>query len=469
MLNNLVTASNGNTPQFPWGMSPFSLEISNDLLSQVPTAICHDQGSLTEYLQNALKLGLNALSLASISLDTTHYIDAVRSESQAIATMHAKSIEEIEQLFQKGVIAENSVLATALQDHLHRIERLSQMLQRDLADPTNISSIPNQVKSHLEEAFERIDSPIVKLLNASDPASPLSQLAVQQKQHVTQLLEEQRQALSNHRDTLTELQTRVAEEIKTVQNQAINQIKSEFELIKQGLGVQDLLEKQQALQEKSPQKGRPFEGLVAEHLQGISYFNEDNIFAIEDSLIEGTKRKIGDVLIEVCEGQNQGQKIVIEAKSGDFTLSGKRSLQAELQEAIEYRQSRAGIAVVNAKYAKANQPPYKAWGNNMVIVTVDPENIENGFLPLELAYITLRARLLTQTNQKEPNQINWDAVEQTINKVTDKLGMAQSMRTSCTSVKTTMDKIRQDIDSLTECIANELNQLKNMLKVHSES
>jgi hypothetical protein len=82
MSNVLQTATNGKSPMA--NSSAFSLSVPTELLTQVPEFIRADRMRCEEYLLNATKLGLNALSQASLSLDTTQYVEAVRAETQAI-------------------------------------------------------------------------------------------------------------------------------------------------------------------------------------------------------------------------------------------------------------------------------------------------------------------------------------------------------------------------------------------------
>jgi hypothetical protein len=334
----------------------------------------------------------------------------------------------------KNYLADDGSFAKALGD-----------IRRQLADPENLSSIPGQVRTLLSDIFERADSPFRKALSIADQDSSLYQM-----------LEHQRRELSTHKAAITQLHTTLQQEVK-----------EQFELIKNGLNIQELLARQQAEQaallEKSTQKGRPFEVVVAEYLDQASRYSKDIVIPLNDELVEGTRRKIGDVLIELFDETASDLKIIVGTKSGQYNLAGKRGLMKQMQEAMEFRNAQAEIAVVRRDYMKQNQAVYSEMGNNLTVVAVDPENDEFGLLPLELAYISTRSRLIVHNRRADDEPLDLNAIQQTIEQLSTCLNNTQAMKTNCTAAKSSVDRVYADIRQMETQVKHQLSVLRLQL------
>lgn len=428
------------------------LHVPSGMLVGIPASIRQDETRLNDYLIHGLKLGLGALAQAAVSLDTTEYVATIQREFAVIqqewSQLQSESRQELEQLIDQELTGENSALATELKRYLADGGTFSKALDdihRKLADPNNLTSIPGQVKALLAAAFEQADAPFRKALSIADHNSPLGQL-----------LEQQRRELANHKAAIAQLHTTLQQEVK-----------DQFELIKTGLNIQALLEQQQANQaellEKSIQKGRPFEVTTAECLDQASRYNKDVVTPLSDAMVEGTRRKVGDVLVEIVDEDCTDLKIVVETKAGQYSITGKRGLIKQMQEAMEFRNAQAAIAVVRRDHMKQNQAVYSEMGSNLTLVAVDPENEEFGLLPLELAYISTRSRLITQNRKADDELLDWNAIQQTIEQLSACLNNTQAMKANCTSAKGSIDKIHTDIQQMETSMKHRLSVLRIQL------
>ncbi|MFH7242135.1 MAG: hypothetical protein ACHWZW_04715 [Spirulina sp.] len=428
------------------------LHVPLDVLVSIPASIRQDEIRLNDYLIHGLKLGLGALAQAAVSLDTTEYVATIQREFAAIqqswSQLQTESRQELEQLIDQELTGENSALATELKRYLADGGTFTKALEdihRKLADPNNLTSIPGQVKALLSAAFEQADAPFRKALSIADHNSPLGQL-----------LEHQQRELANHKAAITQLHTNLHQEFK-----------EQFELIKNGLNIQALLEQQQAEQsallEKSIQKGRPFEVVAAECLDQASRYCKDIVTPLSDELVEGTGRKVGDVLVEIFDEACADIKIVVETKAGQYNIGGKRGLIKQMQEAMEFRNAQAAIAVVHRDYAKQNQAVYSELGHNLVMVAVDPDNEESGLLPLELAYLSTRSKLIALHRKGSSEQLDLNAIQQTIDQLSACLNSAQAMKANCTAAKTSVDKVYADIQQMESGVKQQLSTLRSQL------
>jgi len=428
------------------------LHVPSELLASIPVSIQQDKNRLNDYLLHGLKLGLGALAQAAVSLDTTEYVATIQREFAAIqqswGQLQAESRKEFEQLIDQELTGENSALGTELKHYLAEGGTFSKALDdihAKLADPNNLASIPGQIKALLTATFEQADAPFRKALSIADHNSPLGQL-----------LEHQRRELANHKAVISQLHTNLHQEVK-----------EQFELIKNGLNIQSLLEQQQASQaqllEKSIQKGRPFEVMAAECLEQASRYCKDIVMPLSDELVQGTRRKIGDVLVEIIDEASADLKIVVEAKAGQYTINGKRGLIKQVQEAMEFRNAQAAIAVIHRDHIKQNGSVYREMGHNIVMVAVDPDNEEFGLLPLEIAYLSIRSKLITSYRKDNSDQIDMKAVQQTIEQLSSCLNNTQAMKTNCTASKTSIDKIYADINQMESSVKLQLSNLRSQL------
>ena len=175
--------------------------------------------------------------------------------------------------------------------------------------------------------------------------------------------------------------------------------------------------------------------------------------------------KRGDVLIDICQDGFDDKKIVIEAKSGGYTLNGKGGVLNELSTAMSYRDAEGGIVVVTAPHAGKRQRTFDRIGSNRIVVVVDPTDEVGGFLPLEVAYSVLRDELLSQEQVANQDGPDITAAEGTIAEIQSSLSLVNSMKRNCTEAKKNVDNVRDSIVTIETAVREKLQELRVQLRV----
>ena len=135
-------------------------------------------------------------------------------------------------------------------------------------------------------------------------------------------------------------------------------------------------------------KGTDFEMEVLDFLSEKVKPN-DALSATGTKSGEGTRRKVGDLGVTVNPDAVTPFDITLEVKSGKFTMRGKDSLLKQLNDAMEIRNAKAGIAVADRAYAKVKHTDsVRRVGKNRYVVLVDRDSQD--FAPVETMYWALR-------------------------------------------------------------------------------
>jgi len=104
--------------------------------------------------------------------------------------------------------------------------------------------------------------------------------------------------------------------------------------------------------EYGSRKGKWFEEDIESNLSDLDYIN-DSVEGVGELAVEGTRRKVGDILVTVNEPRIPEFKMIVEVKAGsDFSLTGKNPLKKQLSDSMALRGAKAGIAVVKQKNMK---------------------------------------------------------------------------------------------------------------------
>ena len=226
-------------------------------------------------------------------------------------------------------------------------------------------------------------------------------------------------------------------------------------------------EGEEGLREQTAAKGAPFEEEVERHLELIKSPN-DSVDAVGEIAVEGTRRKVGDVLVTTEETGHPQYKMVFEVKAGDYTMTGPKSLKKQLTDSMELRGASAGIAVVRRKYLKVKQKVWQEEGKNRLIIAVD-ENEEDkttDFTLLEVAYAIMRNRLLQNTDVSAPETptINTAEVEALVDDITEALEVVKGLKNNCTTVSTAMNDIQAKIANMELKIKNAAINILTLLR-----
>lgn len=344
------------------------IAISSRVFASIPPDICGDRPALVQYIERAAEIGVMAMAQAGVHLET----DVVRREFSDFSLQVQQIRDGLKDLLANELTADDSRLARQLNHYFStegKLDKMIQSLASHLADPAQEASIPGQIKHLFQKHFFDANAPFQKVLDISDDNSPLKRFVATQQTRIQEI-----------QDRFAKRQTKLEEKID-----------SSFEKIFNHIGYKDAIDESES---KGTQKGHVFEKSVAEMLSLFNR-NQDIIEFIGNTSESQSRKKVGDVLIAIEQEGIEAGHIVVEAKAGKYSINGKDGLHAQLLDAIDYRDASGGIAVVIRKHAKKKQQSITRLGRNRLLVIVDPEDEQHGFLPLELAYLTLRDFLVT--------------------------------------------------------------------------
>lgn len=416
----------------------FQLSIPVVLVEATPPNVRSDPALLEAYLVRALEIGIKAMAQATVHLDT----EIVKLEFARLTTQMESMRKQLEDLLSQELSAEDSCLARGLKEYFADGGHLTTAIKGlvlELGDASRDGSIPAKIRSVLDECFKHASSPFQRALNISDDASPLKRFVLEQERKIQEFQED----LGRKHALLSE------------------SIETKFARVFDRMGFK--LELDEA-EEKGTRKGGVFEDQIVEILSSI-IFDKDCAERVGVDAAAGTRDKHGDLLIHIEQEGFNTERIVVEAKAGSYTLGGKEGLLGQLSDAMACRDAAAGIAVVTRQHAGKRQRTFDRLGSNRIVVIVDPDAKDGGYLPLELAYIVLREALLAR--QRQPGEVrpDFEAVAQTLNDIERNLEGIQGMKRNCTEAKKNVDSVRETIVEIETGIRDQLMSLRRKLRI----
>lgn len=416
----------------------FQLTVASELLHAVPNDIRADRSLLQQYLNTGLEIGLKSMAMAGVQLDR----EVVKEEFADFANRVGDLGKGLEKIIGQELTEDDSRLARQLTQYLGddgKLGRAVRNLEEQLVDPERETSIPGAVKALLSETFFDADSPFRKALDIADDNSPLKRFVVNQRQQFKEFQEDQ-----------VKNQTKLTESIE-----------ANFQRVFDHIGYKSELEESES---KGSRKGGDFEDQCTDVISSVA-FNKDEANRVGRETIDGTRVKRGDILVDVNQEGFDDKRIIVEAKSGSYSLTGKTGVLNQLTAAMQFRNAEGGIVVVTADHAGKRQRTFDRLGSNRIVVVVDPTDEENGFLPLEVAYAVLREELLSQQTVESSEGPDITAAEGTIAEIQSSLSLVNSMKSNCTEAKKNVTNVREAIVKLEEQIRDKLKSLRSQLRI----
>lgn len=261
--------------------------------------------------------------------------------------------------------------------------------------------------------------------------------------------------LGDHRDAVSEL----VEDIQETVEEDLNEMKRH-------MGI-EVAVKEEA--QKGTGKGVKFEAEVDTHLNDNTGGVSDAIAVVGTMLIEGTPRKVGDVLSEIEAPGTSDLKIIIEVKAGsDYTMTGgtekKKTLPDQMKESMDLRKAQASIAVVDIRNLKKKMKPYMELDKRRILVAVDRENED--FTLLDVAYSILRWRIIeSQVGQSQDvaSTLDVDRVQELIKEILSRLETTRAMKRNCNESSKMIIGVRSEIEKFELDIKTRANELQSLL------
>ena len=208
-------------------------------------------------------------------------------------------------------------------------------------------------------------------------------------------------------------------------------------------------------------KGTDFEMEIISFISS-KVSNNDNVQGTGTKSETGTTRKVGDVGITINPDNSDPFDITLEVKAGKFTMDGKESLLLQLNEAMEIRKAKAGIAVADIEYAgKTHNDVVRRVGRNRYVVLVDRKNQD--FAPVEAMYWALREAVVLE-KKVETGLITSEDIQTQVQGIANEISILRALRKNITDATNNILAERDKLTTMESNIKWRLNELKNLGK-----
>lgn len=407
--------------------------IPEEIWKQIPESRKKNQNDLSDYLLDALRIGVLATVNASITIDTDKMKDMVDKGITQMETKHDEAYTELETLFANSLTGDKSDFAVKLEATLGESGKLATLLndlRSNLTNPELNGSIPSATRSELEIAAHHVKVDLQKALDITNDDTPLGKFVREQN--------------------------KIVGDIRTT-------ISTEFTRISSALGVEELLnekdEKIEELYQQGTSKGVHFENDAVDALQSVAQFFGDKIDHTGGEGVGKSRSKIGDIVISISSPGVPNIKVAIEAKSGSSI--GHKELVKQTRDSVTSRGAVCGIGLMERKHMGARQQVVMKEGENY-IVGVDWDNMD--FLPLEVVYRTVRTQLIAEELRKSgKDEIDIDMLKKHLTQAQTDLGLFASMKGGATSAITTLKELRSNLEVVETNVKLQLKKAEDLL------
>jgi len=411
------------------------LSVTDDLWDRIPQDKRGDQQYITQFLNDALKIGILATVNASITIDTKRIEQIIENATQSYETQSEHAKEELEDLLTSNLTGDDSLFITRLLEIIGpggNIDSLLKDFRDNLANPENTNSVPYATREVLLNSGVEVKDLLEKALDITDENTAIGRLVRQQTKMITDL------------EKYFELK---------------------FQDLFNEMGISELRLQNEAQLEEARQcstgKGLDFEIDAVDALQDVAGLFGDTIVHTGGVGVAGSTTKIGDIIIKINSPGVPEIIIAIEAKSGSSIT--RRSLIKQTSEAVESRGAVCGIGLMERKHMGKRQHVVEQVGENY-LVGVEWDKDKQDFFALEVIYRMLRIQLITEAmRMNEGNGIDSVGVRKFLTDAKTKVGDLGNIRGGLTSARNTIDTQIGFLDTLRESCLQDIVEAERLL------
>jgi hypothetical protein len=376
-----------------------------------------DIGSLGDELERAVRIAV--LALRGVAVDTR--VDVVEREFLRLMAKMESAQEKRERALEQTLVEflepEDGQLAKELKAYLGQGGKLSEVF-----DPNRTDSALGRMRHLLSEFMEGRGSKLARMLDLSNPESPLSPLRDDWQREFGQV----RRQIEDFRKEMAEGKAAASAAAKEA--------------------------------EKGTRKGRTYQETVFDALAPIAQAFGDSIEAMWDTPAEnGAKR--GDIIITIHE-RNAGiePRIVLDPKDGAVGLTKITQVLAEAREA---RRAKVGIGVYSyAEHMPRGYAPFESLGGCDFVVLLDKDAMDDS--ALKLAYRFARWQAL-QGSASEGLTIDAAGVRQDLEEARKLLRKISDLKSKLTQLSNvvgrSVDGLESDLDGLKSSLTEILDRV----------
>lgn len=260
-------------------------------------------------------------------------------------------------------------------------------------------------------------------------------------------------------------QDKINENYDQIQKDLIKEVQDQFTAIKLAMDYEGIMKRKQdeldAKDKVGTGKGTDFEMEIISFISS-KVSNNDNVQGTGTKSETGTTRKVGDVGISINPDNSDPFDITLEVKAGKFNMDGKKSLLSQLNDAMEIRKAKAGIAVADIEYAgKTHNDVVRRVGRNRYVVLVDRKNQD--FAPVEAMYWALREAVVLE-KKVETGLITSEDIQTQVQGIANEISILRALRKNITDATNNILAERDKLTTMESNIKWRLNELKNLGK-----
>jgi hypothetical protein len=315
---------------------------------------------------------------------------------------------------------------------------VTKTIERHFSDESS-AAVQNRVREVVTEALANVQQSLVQQFSSADAQNPLAEF----KAGVVRALETSGQ---NQATRMQELMRELAR-----LQQQVGELRVEREKVAEI----------EAERERGTAKGRTFEELVAEAVDGIAGVQGDDCDAVGD--VKGASGRTGDIVVGIdgCNGPARG-RIVFEVKTGKL---GKNEALRELDKALEQRDGDFAVLVVpTEEKVPAKLRALREYNGDKLIVTFGPDTEDT--LALELAYSLARARVLM--SRSETDDIDAAAIRDAVERALNAMEMVQGIKSQLTGAQNQIGRAKDVIDDMAGQVREHLRNVDRLVREEPE-
>ena len=164
-------------------INDYELIVPKEVLRGLPEDVLNDGVRLREYLLSALKIGVQAMANAGISLSTDNIENALRTTVIKYEDFDKQFEEKLSNLIETKLTGDDSLLARKLAESFGESGDLDTRLSAifdDIANPEKAKSVPNRVTEVMQDKFDGVEEKMASALDLTGQNSPLKQFLDEQ-------------------------------------------------------------------------------------------------------------------------------------------------------------------------------------------------------------------------------------------------------------------------------------------------
>lgn len=420
------------------------LSIPHEVWIQIPERFRRSEEDTSDYLLNAVNIGILAMKNAGLTIDTSELQSMVEKTAEQTLSQQNEINEQLEQFVNSTLTGDDSLLARRLKETLGTdgmLEQLINGLLENLTDPDRATSIPAKTSQVLLDQASAVMDTLNAATDITDETTNLGKFVRDQRTHVGDI-----QAM------MAEAMTKMGE-----------QIDARMKRIEDALNVDEALqaraEEIEELQEKSAGKGIHFENDSADALQDIAGLFGDRVEHTGGEGEGSSRKKVGDIVLVIHHIGLPPIRVAIEAKAGSIA---RKKLLREVREGVKNRSAVCGIGLMERKHMGVRSFVVEQEGENY-LVGVDWK--VDDFLALEVVYRSLRIQLINDALRAQgKDEIDVDALNRSLMQIKTDLGLFQSMKGNTQNAITVMKELRAQLDQVEDKLREALDAAERLLK-----